>query len=355
MIHFKKNLDTLNFIVVLWKKNMKTILSILLISLTITATTVQGQTRGRISVSGNSFVDENGKTIIFKGVNIADPDTLLKKGHWSKEIFEEAKDWGANIIRLPIHPGPWRKRGAEGYTKLLDQAVTWAKELDLYLIIDWHSIGNLRTELYMTPMYNTTRKETYEFWLTISRKYANEPVIAFYELYNEPTSFVGQLGPLTWPQWKEILTDMITIVKSNSPKTIPLVAGFNWAYDLSVMKGDLLDIEGIAYVAHPYPQKRNQPWEPQWEEDWGFMADHAPVILTEIGFAMTEEEGVHMPVKGDEEYGKRITDYAASKGISWVFWVFDEDWEPMMFYDWNYTPTRQGKFFKELMKKENSK
>ena len=31
---------------------------------------------------------------------------------------------------------------------LLDQAVDWANELGLYLILDWHSIGNLKEEKF---------------------------------------------------------------------------------------------------------------------------------------------------------------------------------------------------------------
>lgn len=306
-----------------------------------------------IKVQGNKFINDAGKTIIFRGVNLSDPDKLEKAGKWTKSYFEEAKAWGSNIVRIPVHPTAWKSRGTASYLKLLDQAVQWAKELNLYLIVDWHSIGNLQTELYQSDMYNTTKKETFEFWLTISRKYANEPVVAMYEIYNEPTTYNNQLGSCTWTQWKEIMTDMITVIKANNPNAIPLVAGFNWAYDLSPVKTDPLDIPGIAYVSHPYPQKRSQPWESQWEQDWGFVSDKYPVILTEIGFALPTEKGVHIPVTGDESYGKAIVDYTAKKGISWVVWVFDPDWAPMMFSDWNFTPTKQGAFFKKVLQESN--
>jgi len=309
----------------------------------------QPKTLGWIKVDGNKFVDDKGKAVIFRGVNISDPDKLLKDGKWDKNHFAEAKAWGANIIRIPIHPVTWRERGSEAYLKLVDQAVEWAKELGIYLIIDWHSIGNLRTELYFKPGYMTTKKETFEFWQTIAAKYVNEPVVAFYELFNEPTTMNNQLGSCSWAEWKALVTDMIVLIKANNPKAIPLVAGFDWGYDLGEMKNDMLAIDGIAYVSHPYPEKRQKPWEPAWEKDWGFMAKMAPVILTEIGFALPEEKGVHIPVHGDEEYGKILTDYAKKNGISWVVWVFDPDWAPMMFKDWNYTPTRQGAFFKKVM------
>jgi len=133
-----------------------------------------------IKIDGNRFVNESGQTMIFQGVNIADPDKLDKAGKWQIEHFEEAKNWGANIIRLPIHPETWRERGSEDYIRLIDQAVEWSRELGLYLILDWHSIGNLKAELFQNKGYITTREETYEFWHTMSKKYTNEPVIAMY-------------------------------------------------------------------------------------------------------------------------------------------------------------------------------
>jgi aryl-phospho-beta-D-glucosidase BglC (GH1 family) len=330
---------------------MKGILAAFLTFVCLTVTG-QGNQPSLIKVSGNRFVDVSGKTIVFRGVNFSDPDKLEKAGKWTKRHFEEAKTWGANIVRLPIHPSAWRNRGKENYLKLLDLGVQWTKELNLYLIIDWHSIGNLRTELYQHDMYNTTRKETFEFWLTISRKYAKEPVVAMYEIFNEPTTYNNQLGTCTWAQWKEMMIDYITVIKANNPDAIPLVGGFNWAYDLTEVRNNPVDIPGIAYVSHPYPEKRPAPWEPKWEQDWGFVADKYPVILTEVGFALPEEKGVHIPVNGDETYGKALVEYTAKKGISWVVWVFDPDWAPMMFSDWNYTPTRQGAFFRKEMQRK---
>lgn len=142
---------------------------------------------------------------------------------------------------------------------------------------------------------------------------------------------------------------MIKIIRKEHKKSLILVAGFNWAYDLTPIKKDPIDASGIAYVSHPYPEKRKAPWEDKWEADWGFVAEKYPVILTEIGFALPDEHGAHIPVNGDETYGKALVDYSASKGVSWVVWCFDPDWSPFMYTDWDYTPTRQGTFFKKVM------
>jgi len=312
-------------------------------------TVAQSSTMDWIWTDANRFVNESEETVIFHGVNIRDPHNLELDGHWTRGHFEEARRWGADIIRLPVHPGAWRTREKEDYLRLLDQGVQWARELGLYLIIDWHSIGNLKEELFQHEMYETTVEETEDFWDIVSQRYAREPVIAMYELYNEPTVSGDRFGEMTWKEWKAMNEEMIRIIRENHPRAVILVAGFDWAYDLTPVKKDPIDKPGIAYVSHPYPQKRNPPWKMKWEKDWGFVADTYPVILTEIGFALPEEEGVHVPVKGDETYGKTLVDYASEKGISWVVWCFDPDWAPYMFTDWDYTPTRQGAFFKKAM------
>lgn len=302
-----------------------------------------------IRVEGNKFIDENEKKVIFRGVNISDPDKIKKNGHWEKRHFEVIKEWGANIIRIPVHPVAWRERGKEEYFKLLDEAVTWASELDLYLIIEWHSIGNLKTGLFQHQMYNTTRQETYNFWRSVAFRYQNIPTIVFYEIFNEPTMYNGQLGRMSWDEWKKINEEIINIIFSHDKNVIPLVTGFNWGYDLKPVKEDPIEIKGIGYVSHPYPQKTKEPFEENWERDFGFVADKYPLFATELGFMAAEDPGSHIPVISDEKYGQRIINYFKKKGISWTVWNFDPDWPPQMISDWNYTPTKQGAFFKNVM------
>jgi len=308
-------------------------------------------TLSQVSVQGNNFVTADGKTIVFRGLDTSDPDKLARDGHWNKEYFEAMKSWGANMARFPVHPTAWRKQGKENYIKLLDQGVQWATELGLYVIIDWHSIGNLRTEMYQSDMYETTQKETLEFWRTMATHFKGNTTVACFELFNEPTVMNGQIGTCSWPQWKALNEEMITIIRANGSKAVPLVAGFNWAYDLTPVMNDPIKAEGIAYVSHPYPQKREKPWEEKWTADWGHVAKKYPVILTEIGFCGPDDRGAHVPVISDESYGDAITKYADAHGISYTVWVFDPQWAPMLISDWKFTPTRQGRYFKNALQK----
>ena len=304
-----------------------------------------------VRVEGNRFVDARGDTVVFRGVSLADPDKLEREGQWRPALFDTLAAWGMNVVRLPVHPAAWRSRGEAAYLGLLDEAVAWAADAGLYVVLDWHSIGNLRTEVFQDPMYRTSKGETARFWRTVSARYAGNPAVAFYELFNEPTSYNGTLGRLSWAEHRAMMEDLIGLVRANDPETIPLVGGLDWAYDLSGVRDDPVRAEGIAYVTHPYPQKRTPPWAPKWTENWGFVAERYPVFATELGFMSADGPGAHVPVIADEAYGRAIVDYFEERGISWAPWVFDPQWSPQMIEDWSFTPTRQGRFFRDAFQR----
>jgi endoglucanase len=169
--------------------------------------------------------------------------------------------------------------------------------------------------------------------------------VAFFELFNEPTLARGKLGSMSWDEWREINEQMISLIRAYDNEKIPLVAGLDWAYDLTPLRINPIRAERIGYVTHPYPNKRPRPWEPKWEEDFGFASASYPIIATEIGFS--DRYGA----KADnDEYGPDITKYLDSKGIGWIVWCFDPQWGPSMISSWDtFEPTGEGKFFSDEM------
>lgn len=298
----------------------------------------------RISVQANHFVDPQGKVVLFRGLSIADPDKIEHEGHWNQDLFEHVHETGARLVRIPVHPIAWRTRGPLAYLKLLDQAVRWSTSLNMYVDIDWHSIGNLNRELFQDPMYETTPGETFNFWRTIAHHFTGNNTVAFYELYNEPTTYNDQLGPTSWDEWKGTNEKLIALIRAFDGTKIPLVAGFDWAYDLTPLHTNPIQAAGIGYVTHPYPFKRSKPWEAKWDEDFGFAAGAYPLIATEIGFST----GPHANPQ-TSDYGPSIVKYLESRGISWTAWVYDPEWEPSLINSWSYDLSDSGKFFSQAM------
>lgn len=111
-----------------------------------TATSTVTETRirlPRLAVRGNRLVAE-GEEVVLKGVAIADPCFLDWEGRFEEELFDELKGWGVNVVRVPIHPVFW-KRYPDYSERYLDKIIEWSAERGIYVIIDWHAIGNPKT------------------------------------------------------------------------------------------------------------------------------------------------------------------------------------------------------------------
>lgn len=301
-----------------------------------------------VKVEGNKFVDGEGNEVVFRGLCFSDPVKLVREGQWIENYFANAADWGANVVRFAVHPENINSFGWEETFAAMDEGIEFAKKYGMYVIMDWHSIGNLLDEKFTNDMYITTVEETYKFWRTVAERYKDEPQVAIYELFNEPT-VTGECEGTTWTEWKEFQEGLIDIIREINPNAVCICAGFNWAYDLTQIAEEPVRRDNIAYVCHPYPMKRDQPWEEQWEQDFGYVAATYPVVCTEIGFCLEDEPGAHIPVMSTPEYGERITKFFEERGISFTVWCFDTSWAPMLISDWDFTPTTQGTFFKAYL------
>lgn len=306
-----------------------------------------------ISVKGNHFVNENGDSIVFRGLCCSDPLKLYKENQWNEKYFDAMKSWGANIVRFAIHPENLNNAPSwEEAIKIFDQGVLWAEERGMYVIIDWHSIGNLKKAKFTNKMYITDIDETFRFWKTMALHYKDNNTVALYEIFNEPTIKGQELDTCTWTEWRNLQEQIIDTIRSIDPKVVCICAGFNWAYDLTEAGAEPIQRENIAYVSHPYPMKRDKAeWDTMWEKDFGFMSKNYPVICTEIGYCLENEKGAHIPVIDDGGYGPAITKFLEERGMSFTVWCFDVNWAPTLIENWDFAPTTQGKFFKEYLSK----
>jgi endoglucanase len=310
-------------------------------------------TASLLRVQGNRIINNAGEAVVLRGLALADPDQLLRDGHWDAEYFRQAHDWGAKVVRIPIHPRYWRDRGPEAYLSLLDQGIEWSKQSNMYVILDWHSIGDLVSGVFDNSwgIYPTTLSETLDFWRRVARRYRNEPQVAFYEIFNEPTQYVdGRDTGTSWSQWRRIAGQIVAMICDVNPDAIAIVGGLDWAYDLQPVAADPVQHPNVVYAVHPYPQKRPEPWETYWEADFGALTAQYPVFATEFGFETAEQTPGGSVAVATVEYGRRIIRFLEERNISWTVWCFHPTWGPTLLADWNYTPTRPaGEFFRGVL------
>ena len=129
-----------------------------------------------------------------------------QEGYWTEEDFDHCKALGMNCIRLPF----WFMNLVDFEGNLLDDAfdrIDWfveeAGKRGLYVILDMHgapgsqnasdhsgidggSQKQERSEFFFGPNAKANQEKFYELWETIAARYKGNPVVAGYDLMNEP-------------------------------------------------------------------------------------------------------------------------------------------------------------------------
>jgi endoglucanase len=307
-----------------------------------------------LQVEGNTFIDENGDIVQLRGVAITEILMLasgdyVHLGEWEEELFEVLDEWGADIVRIPINPPNFSSYGATRSLTVLDQAIEWAGKYGMYVIIDFHGLGFPPDGYSKYEWSATTEAGMINFWKTVSRRYAGNNTVAFYQYYNEPMRDNSRALNLNdWLVWKEFSEKMIDTIRENDPDTMIIVSGMKGGNNLWYVLQAPIERENIVYEAHPFPGVSR--WLP-WEKAFGAVSEVYPVIV-EFGFDndQTDDEFLQeSSFVGAGRYRDAIMEYIEERGLSWTTWVFSHDWTPRMLIDRDYTPSEFGQFVKEQL------
>lgn len=261
-------------------------------------------------------------------------------------------DWKANVVRLPIKETFWFGQSersnvgagtAEAYRQTIDGAVRLCAGHGAWLILDLHR-------------FRAPTEEHVGFWKDAAARYRNHPAVLF-ELFNEPHG-------ISWEVWRnggmvtqsiqrvegvvegtpqEIasfravgMQEIVDAVRTTGARNVVLVGGLDWAYDLSgLLRGFALEDRegnGIAYVSHIYPWKRD------WEGKVLAATERYPVVITEVGCQPTP-----MPWQSTTEdpatWAPDVIGMIQKYRLHWTAFSFHPKCAPMVIQDWNYTPT----------------
>ncbi len=139
---------------------------------------------------------------------------------FSEQDFINIKSLDCDVIRLPINLQAMTS-GAPDYKfdplfyQYLDQAVSWAEELKLHLIIDNHTFDpSVSTSTDVGPILI---KE----WKQLAEHYRNRSRYIYYEILNEPHGITNQL-------WGKIQGEVIDTIRTIDTTHTIVVGGAGW-------------------------------------------------------------------------------------------------------------------------------
>lgn len=159
---------------------------------------------------GFRLIDANGTDVVLNGINmwlysdsLSDPVSLL----WNYYLYSFREgdlarirdDYGMNVVRLNLDYR-WFEKDYDTTTKAsvfkkegwawMDRMIGQARDKRIYLIVDLHTPpGGFQGPGGATaPYFSNTdlRQRTENFWVAFAQRYRHEPIIAAYDLVNEP-------------------------------------------------------------------------------------------------------------------------------------------------------------------------
>jgi hypothetical protein len=307
--------------------------------------------KGRLEVRGKELLF-NGKPVMLRGVAVGDP-ILGRQGRPLSDYTVLARDWHANVVRLAIHPGVWKKQPHEEVMKRLEKEVQAALKEGMFVIIDWHAIG-WPDGYYQAgrgdnaDMYDSHFALAKDFWSAAAARFGSEGRVLF-ELWNEPVFQKNEYAPQVgqkWPQFKPLMKELTDLIRKQS-KNVIIVTSNRWAHYLKGIRHDLLEGENIAYAWHIYAGHEHNN-EKSWADALDDLQMVAPVLVTEWGFQRDTKQ--HYKGSAEDFGAKFVRDFLDGKQLHSTAWCWHADWgPPMLERDWR-TPNEFGKFVLDYLR-----
>jgi len=258
-----------------------------------------------LRTDGRSIVDDGGNVVILRGANFMGQEFGSVK-YRNESDYEKMASWGFNVVRLPIawrYVEPMKGVYDESFLQKIDEEIGWAKKYGLYIVLDMHQNkwsphftycrgagGNGIPEWAISAYDNTQEgmakaKEDFwnklgangsavsdsnpslwqrfaDMWKYVAARYANEPAIAAYDIFNEPTRSAENktcndndpsLSYITVEKFKSMMydfqTDVIDNIREVDTKHIIFVNSYSHAGDLLEVK---IDRQNIVLGTHMY-------------------------------------------------------------------------------------------------------
>lgn len=248
-----------------------------------------------------------------KGVNFTNwleyrPADQIIADMFTKQDFVNVKKLGCDVVRLPIH----FERICEGIADntipakildILDNVATWAEELKIYVIFDFHN--NTHADSFTA---SDVENVLMPIWRQMAEHYKDATEYIIYELMNEPHGIDIEL-------WNEIISRVFKMVRSIDKKHYIIAGGADWN-SLAAMKTlpDFQD-DKVIYTFHFY--------DPHTFTHQGASWSHMERVIN-IPFPYDPERMPTLPENPTEDEKKKFETYPKQGTVEAVEACFDQ-------------------------------
>lgn len=263
---------------------------------------------GALRVEGTRLMDEHGDAVQLRGMS--SHGILWYPEYLCRESMESLRAQGANVFRLAAYsddPGGGYLSEPEKTLELVRQGIRAARESDLYVIVDWHTLSDADPNRHVD--------EAKTFFDTVAGEQAGKKDV-IYEICNEPNSGTS------WEQIREYAGQVIPVIRKYSPEALILVGTPEYSFDITKVCGEKLEDEQVMYTFHYYAGQSNEQYEQMMETCHN---SGVPVFVSEWGIQTDSGYGD----SGENlQKGEKFASYLNRHGISWTAWSLSNKEEP---------------------------
>lgn len=188
-------------------------------------------------------------------------------------------DWNTNCIRLAMYTAEYGGYCAGGDKEQLKQlvrdGVSYATELGMYVIVDWHILSDCDP--------NQNKDEAIAFFREMSEAFADNDNV-LYEICNEPNSGTS------WDSIKSYAEEVIPVIREQKPDAVILVGTPTWSQEIDKAAVSPLTFDNVMYTLHFYAGTHKDDLRNRLET---CAQNNLPVFVSEFGMCDASGNGAN--------------------------------------------------------------
>ena len=252
------------------------------------------------------IVDQYGKPFQMRGASTHGVQWFPE--YINKGAMQTLRDeWGVNLLRMACYVTQYN-----GYTKggqsLIDskivEGVQAAKELGMYVIVDWH----IHEENPHTT--KTVAEQFFKKYATMYKDYDN----VIFEICNEPTGVQWYTGGNDLYSYCK---DIAGIIRDCGSKALIVCGTNNWSQDVEDVAKKPLKDDGFKDIMYTFHFYSGTHYEDKRQKVRTAVAAGTPIFVTEFGICDASGNGGYDTANADE-----WIEFLDSMNISYACWSF---------------------------------
>ena len=252
------------------------------------------------------IVDQYGKPFQMRGASTHGVQWFPE--YINKGAMQTLRDeWGVNLLRMACYVTQYN-----GYTNggqsLIDskivEGVQAAKELGMYVIVDWH----IHEENPHTT--KTVAEQFFKKYATLYKDYDN----VIFEICNEPTGVQWYTGGNDLYSYCK---DIAGIIRDCGSKALIVCGTNNWSQDVEDVAQKPLKDDGFEDIMYTFHFYSGTHYEDKRQKVRTAVAAGTPIFVTEFGICDASGNGGYDTANADE-----WIEFLDSMNISYACWSF---------------------------------